>query len=1564
MTTRHFDQPKGETSLTAFHMTSGWLDAEIEAAKNSGLRALLLHESALIHEIQGNSTEAARLQLQSVNTDPHFSEPVERLLILFEQRHSLKNLGRVVERLHQLASTVEERERAAWEQAAFALIEQRETYRAKEVLLDVVEAVPNGIVGWILLNIVAEQAQDFALLERTLRTRASLTDNASWSGILLLELAEIQNELGRFDAALETLDEVIAANGPMTFNALDVLDRLSFTKRQHDVLSRVLVSKASILERAIHDDSLGEALGVPRFRRSKHHVADAFLRAAIARQADGNSPEAATLMERALSLSPDDPLLEHVALLCAEARNDLALAVSLARSLAGKSRDNAGSAWLRTAFCELARGNGDGALDAIASGLVAAPHSVALKATELHILAAKSHAVRFATAVESCAETLGSDAAKCRQFLAASEIWARRARDANSARAALTQAALLGANPLFANRVARLLASYLNEVAWYDESTRRLATASPKPEEQRELWIELARHRALKGQLGRSAQALTAFASQEPNSCISNVFCAYCFGDSSDTKNQDTSANSLQQLALKAPGPAFAHAFSIANALRSLRSGNRTLAVAQLTELADKDPADGLVIATLSDILLADGAPSKAAELLCNGSGTISDTTIAAIAALKAALIFTQTGDAVQCRQSLDTARLRAPAAANVAEPWILRKLFPNDASVRRQVLENLMEEDSSERLVLERFALEVGTGNVATAGLILENAPTSSTAIGIAIAFSKALLDGGSNTATIAGLTEQVPELRAVAAALGARCAFSSSQFHSLDYLEAVRQWVFLDDAVEPALEYLCVSRALINPEAEYEAWELLSSRLGDAGSMALKLAQARTQLFNSNQKPTLFVSRDTQTRILNCELSPPGCDPRRRSFALSEIEPLLSGVDRGVSRTLAAFNILAGGNAQHALKKFREAISNGANNVAVFEGLKLAAQMCGDDAAVAEACEALARQYHDAALAAELFEQAANLWFTLNDESRGEEALRQAVARDIHRFSSFDKLFRRVRDKNDGSALIELIDARLDVSDDADELVKLHWERARVLRSLGSREAALQALENVTLLEPDHVGALALAAEISIATSRLSDAAKFLDRLARLDSAPHKQRVMSGLAAADLFDGKLGSPEQAVSVLLVLVDAGLVDLAARERLARAAARCENWGLAAETLLTLASERESGEGRTEASRLALSIYRDRLGQLSQSLPAVRQILAEQPDDPEAIDCITEQPFSREINWDLCVQVASTLRTKLIDQPLDEASIARLARVAAILDDVALRHITLGALASIGAGSPEVLDEIERLGLRVPRLPTMTLDEACFRDLAETGDEGPHSELFAVLGPYFTEALGPSLSMLQVSKKQRVEPRSGLPLRNEIASWAGALGVSEFDLYVGGISPDNVVGIPGETPSLVVGSALRAPLSPAHRQLVARELYAIRRGTSILRHRSGTEVAALVVATCRIAEVPISAPPYALVDEFSRLLNSVIPRKVRKVLPSLCSRVAQVGADPMDWQSAAVSSQDRMAVVAAGDVSLVVAGDRQADFTGSQQRRLERLLRFVFSYQYQLLRERLGIGVK
>ena len=61
--------------------------------------------------------------------------------------------------------------------------------------------------------------------------------------------------------------------------------------------------------------------------------------------------------------------------------------------------------------------------------------------------------------------------------------------------------------------------------------------------------------------------------------------------------------------------------------------------------------------------------------------------------------------------------------------------------------------------------------------------------------------------------------------------------------------------------------------------------------------------------------------------------------------------------------------------------------------------------------------------------------------------------------------------------------------------------WERARALRSQGDWEGALAALENVFMLEPDHVGALALSGDP--AAARAPVAAR--PRLALVGKAQH---------------------------------------------------------------------------------------------------------------------------------------------------------------------------------------------------------------------------------------------------------------------------------------------------------------------------------------------------------------------------------------------------------------------------------------------------------------------------
>jgi hypothetical protein len=162
---------------------------------------------------------------------------------------------------------------------------------------------------------------------------------------------------------------------------------------------------------------------------------------------------------------------------------------------------------------------------------------------------------------------------------------------------------------------------------------------------------------------------------------------------------------------------------------------------------------------------------------------------------------------------------------------------------------------------------------------------------------------------------------------------------------------------------------------------------------------------------------------------------------------------------------------------------------------------------------------------------------------------------------------------------------------------------------------------------------------------------------------------------------------------------------------------------------------------------------------------------------------------------------------------------------------------------------------------------------------------------------------------------------------------------------------------------------VNSPLIALHRQALARELIALKLGTTIVRHRDAADVAALVVAACNIAQVPIDSPPYAMVAEFERQVGKEIPRRIRKLLPDLTAPIADRRADPIAWVRAAKSTVDRMAAIAIGDVSWVLSsseGSRRGEppVTAEGRLRASRLLSFVISDDFFSVREKLGMGVK
>jgi hypothetical protein len=352
--------------------------------------------------------------------------------------------------------------------------------------------------------------------------------------------------------------------------------------------------------------------------------------------------------------------------------------------------------------------------------------------------------------------------------------------------------------------------------------------------------------------------------------------------------------------------------------------------------------------------------------------------------------------------------------------------------------------------------------------------------------------------------------------------------------------------------------------------------------------------------------------------------------------------------------------------------------------------------------------------------------------------------------------------------------------------------------------------------------------------------------------------------------------------------------------------------------------------------------------------------------DGEALDMLHQTDHPKDVRDRLLVSARAALTESLQKRPSDVPSVRRLVKVARALPDDALQHAALGALLALGAGDSQAEQTFAALANRKSRAPQNAITDAMLRSILAPGDEGPVADLFVVLGPTLAEALGPSLQACGVGRRDKVDPRSGLALRNEVAAWAGAFGVREFDLYVGGKDPQGVQGIPGETPALVVGAGINAPLAAPARARIARELLAIVRGTTVTRSRDELTIAAIVVAASRQAEVAVDSPPYAVLAEVERLVGKAMSRKTRKAIGELCRAIASSRADARAWSKRALASHDRVAAVASGDASVVLA-----DVAGVPLEKLgpavkgnpraEELLRFVLSPQYLDIRRSLGL---
>jgi tetratricopeptide (TPR) repeat protein len=1580
------------------------LRAEVAATTEPSRQARLLTEIGDAQERAGDEPAATRDYLAAYSADPTFREPLEGLVRLLEKRRSLKNLGRLVDALVSASTGPDERVRSLLMRAAYQadvagqVPEAQDTARDATAIEDA--PAPERASAWLALEVLAGRTGDSATRDAALHERVRYSADPTWRGLLLVDLARLRATRGEIDSALALLQETRSIESQATWAATT---QLLLLLRDHPGIAETeesrgraalradaLEATATLVDDATGDAAKGDAAGVPLWVRRPARVVDAWVRAAESRRQLGQLDRAAKMLDRAVAAAGSDPASEDERRLAegivaseririAEQLGDTGQAASVAEKLLASETDAGLRAALALRVAEHAgsQGNAAAALEALSRAIESDPACLPARALQLDLLADGADQAAFAAQLETFAEHLGTDEARGRSFLLAAYVWAVRAGDPAGAKAALSQAAMFGASPTTVGRLARTLASVTGDAAWYEDATKRLLAAGASDREASEatsLYVELFRLRAARGDVDGAAKALREMGAVPRGAWLARVLEAF-LPTPAGTDSGDRARTAAEELASLEADPELSRGLSLVAAIRSQARGDVSSARKRLHELADRDPSEAIVAAYLSDLDRAAGDHAAAARVASDAATASTDGERAAALRLEAAFERWREGDRVAAIEEMEAALAGAPEAARLALGWASWGVDPDSIDGRRRAIERAEHGDGvgdPRRLALERFALELGgtdpeAARMAMAGL--EMSPGAGS-LGVAAALGRLVWpegasDGAALRDAITRIGERGPQARLMAAIEHVRMAREANDPEEL--AKHACRWFEAGGGLPAALEWLAATSALGRPREEHPARVAIAESLAGDEREALLASAALLQAAADPDAPTPLVGGgSTAVRLANLELAPPGCDPRRRAVALADIGDTLGEDAELDAIALSGWASLAASDVDGARHAFERAAAARPGDLAPWEGLRACAKLSGDTVLRVRAASELGARCQDAHRGAAFWEEAALLCLEIGDEATADVALLACFDRDPTRSVAFDKLFRRVRARKDNQLLLTLMQRRLEFTDDPSEIQKLFWEQARVLRENGDQDGSLKALEHVTMLDPDHVGALALLGEINIRRGNFEDAATALGRLAALDTAPPKNRVTAGVAAVDLYENKLGRFDRALEVLLTLHRAKLSNLPVRERLARAAARTGTWSEATAILEELMLERPEAEGRIEAARLAMAIHRDRLGKPDAAAAAIVKLLEEAPGDGEAIDMLLQTTHPSDVLERLLGAARTALGRAVANQPTDTTTIRRLARVARSLRDDPLQQAALGALACLGAGDTQSDSTFAQLAAKNARAPQVSVSGSMMKTILAPGDSGPIADLFVLLGPTLAESLGPTLAACGVGRRDKVDPRSGIALRHEIAAWAGALGIHQFDLYVGGNDPLAVQGVPGETMSLVVGASVNAPLAPATRGRVARELLAMVRGTTIVRSRDDTTIAAIVIAASRLGEVRVDHPAYAILPEIERQIGKEIPRKTRKALPDVCRAIAEQRADAREWSKRAVASHDRIFALASGDPSVVLADALgvPADRLGKSvlgDARAEELLRFVLSREYLELRRQLGL---
>lgn len=1535
---------KAEVFAAHAHALSEWAAQSTDRAD----KGFAFAEIAEIDErVRGDEISGGKNYLAAFNSAPKLRIPLDALIRIYLRRKSANNLLKLSDALVKSASNPRAKAEALCFKAEILEDRVNDPIGARKAYQDAQEADPTYRLSSMALERIARRSEDpLAAQQATLRLAELTLDPARKSRLL----CEVANDLSK-EGSTDSLEQASAlfrgaAALPIeTWRALVEFERFALKHGRHADLAFALESRAQLAQNPSAELLQDVSSGLIDAAQATKISADLWARAARVRAGVLDDPGTAqSNMDQALALAATSagenaatPNIRYVldSLAIADRAGDPVRAAQAAQTLLDhKAVDPASKAGLLFRLAEAAAADGDSekATAYLRETIVAVPDGAAAAAALFDQLVAAGNSVGAVAELDRLAESESNKKLKASLFRAGAALSLAMQADVEGARRRLVLAADQDDKDLFARRSWLALApkqldeTDANRAVQYID-TLLANTAKEATDQRAELLLRklLVERVTLKQNAASTAEALARHGEQAWALPLAVALYASAGAHA-------TAAKLADELRQSSTGDE-QFDWTVASARLHLAAGDATQARKLFTELHTQQPSNAEAAIAVIRLAIAAREPVAALDVLRQRATTIDDTDASRWFTVGAVLL-ANAGATEESRKALEHAAERDPSSPAVRAALLATTRWRSDATLRSRLADAALDHpDAGDeetalgvQLVLARLFLEhdkVGATSV------LERVTARAGTDSLSVALLNAALLGSRHGPDA---TETVNALQAVLGAMPA-----SDPLRSPVELEVARALSSSADTADQARDM----RELLDDESHGSAAPRLLALLDSVQREDRRdLSAALTRTADGADEQTAIALRSAAITTLRGQ----GRDAEARTLALSQdglsasaiaLTELPAGLDHAAAkakafvarselaktgefkavlkRRAAVWQSLAGKH-EEAIELASWLVKNDPKDLVGWDVLRVAARRAGQWQKVVDACTTLAKATKEPANAAILWEEAGvTLFDQLERHRESEQPLRKAIELDPSREMAYKRLRIILEARKDYGNLESLVTLRLSAEQAEHERVALLWEQARLRRAVGLREEALEAATAVVANDPEHVAALALLAEVHATSGRLDQAAEALVMLANAKETPVAQRRVARSGAIDIFEHRLKVPARAIELLERMVADGEANDSTIERGLALATKSGLWDAALRFSRVSASRAQSGTERCKVLLRMCEIQRDKLHDRAGALQTAQLAHDVMPAELAALRAVHGLAEEDE-RQKRARKTIETLREWIRgDGPAGEAS-RRIALAAELGGDPALTRVALRAARGLGEDLPYV-------AASVPAPKSSLRDPALALRYRDPQDAGVLASIVDTVLPDLAEYAGVSTDGANVGRSDRV--RGASVHRDAILPYATAMGITEFELYIGGNDDNRIMVIPGSTPSLVLGRKIQPPFDDATRFRLARAWLLGTRGLSAIDVLGVDGTVEAILAVMVAGELQITGGN-ARFEARLKPVAKAISRRVRKATAELAKPVA-ASRDPYGELAkgvrAVLSTTRRGALALSGAVS-------------------------------------------